>query len=385
MIEPYIDRRSERLPGSGSLSTLALLLAVAALCILGLLMLYSVGRSHDGGSGSHVIRQSVWMVIAWSALLITWRIPLEPLRRCAWGIGIVSLALLIVVLIPGIGVMVNGARRWIDLGPVHMQVSDFAKIGMIFVLAHYLAANQRNLKAFWCGYAVPCGMIGLVFILVLLQPDFGTALLCALVGAAMLFLAGARMAYLVPSAIAGVAFFATAVFHDPVRLRRILVFLDAEGNRTEGAYQLWQAMLAFGVGGWTGVGIGNGRQQLAFLPEAHTDFIFPIVGEELGLIFSALVVILFLVIFTIIVIRLRAAPNLFHFLLVFGAMLAVTLQALTNLGVATGLLPTKGLSLPFVSYGGSNLLATFILLGLILNCFRQWERGGLNRAKEVAA
>jgi len=189
----------------------------------------------------------------------------------------------------------------------------------------------------------------------------------------MLFLAGLRLKFLIPTAVISLTLFSVAVYHDPIRLKRITSFLDVEGNRTDSAYQLWQGILAFGAGGIEGVGLGEGRQQMSFLPEAHTDFIFAIVGEELGFIFTAGVVVLFMTLFFIGFLQLNRAPNLYQYLLVVGALLFITFQALINIGVVTGCLPTKGMSLPFISYGGSNLVLMFTLTGIILNGFRSWD------------
>lgn len=350
---------------------------------MGLLVLYSAGRGELSGASLYMKKQLVWLPLAVTGMLIVWRLNLEKLRKFAPWIALAGIVLLLAVLVPGIGKKVNGARRWIDLGPMNMQVSDLVKIIMVYVLAHYLAANQRYLTTFVRGFLLPCSMFGTVFILILLQPDYGTAVLCASVGASMLFLAGARMLYLVPTALLGGALFALAVYLDPVRLKRILSFLDIEANKADGAYQLWQGILAFGTGGITGVGLGNGRQQMAFLPEAHTDFIFPIIGEELGFVFTLLVVIAFVVITFTVIRNLARASNLFQFLLAVGALLLIVFQALINFGVVTGLLPTKGMSLPFISYGGSNLIAMFLCLGIIMNCFRVWNEAPLKRATEI--
>lgn len=366
-----------------SLPELSLLVLVLGLSMLGLIMLSSVGQMQPGREMVLATKQTLWLGIAIGGFVFTLKLNLEKIRELTPFIAAAALLLLILVLIPGIGNKVNGARRWINLGPINVQVSDFAKIAMVFVMAHYLAIQQRHIHEFWRGFILPGVIIGVVAAAILLQPDFGTALLCAAVGGIMLYMAGARLIYLIPTALLFLSLFALAVYRDPVRFARIMSFMDVEANRSEGAYQLWQGLLAFGVGGVNGVGIGQGRQQMAFLPEAHTDFIFPIIGEELGLIFTGLVVLAFLAIFIIVMMRLRHAPNLFQFLLVMGCGLLLTLQALINFGVATGLLPTKGMSLPFISYGGSNLLSMFLMLGLMLNCFSEWGQQQLKRAFSV--
>ncbi|KAF0095716.1 MAG: cell division protein FtsW [Puniceicoccaceae bacterium 5H] len=363
---------------------LVIVLLVACICWLGLLMLYSIGRGAQPGKELYYFtRQAIFMGIALGGMFVAWRLNLERLRALAWPIAAAGMLLLVIVLIPGIGKETNGARRWILLGPLTLQATDMAKVALLFTLSHFLANNQRHHGTFLRGFILPGIVVGIPVVLVFLEPDYGTAVLFAAVGGILLFLAGVRLYYLIPTALAGVGAFAYLVSNDPVRLARITSFLDLEANRSEGAYQLWQGIVGFGVGGIDGVGLGQGRQQLAFLPEAHTDFIFPIIGEEMGLIATSLVVAGFALFFVLVTSQLRRAPNLFQFLLVTGAMLFITLQALINFGVSTGLLPTKGMSLPMISYGGSNLLGNFILIGIILNCLHEWRRPLRDVAGEV--
>ena len=360
-----------------------LLLIVGGLCILGFMMLFSIGRAHHIEGTEFLRKQVLWTAIASVALWITTCLRLEKLRSASWIIGLASVGILALVLVPGVGLKINGARRWIDLGPMNMQVSDFAKLGFLFFFAHYLASQQRVLGSFFKGFLFPIGMIGLVCGLLFLQPDFGTAALFGVVGGILLFLAGCRLKFLIPSLFAAVALFSLLVLRDPIRLARITSFLDLEGTRQTGGYQLWQALLGFATGGPMGVGLGNSRQPLSFLPEAHTDFIFAVVGEELGLIFTALTVLAFMAFFVIVLLQLRKAPQMFDFLLASGALLFIVLQALINVGVVTGLLPTKGMSLPFVSYGGSNLVAMGVLVGLILNLISEWNKDLAMEAGEI--
>jgi cell division protein FtsW len=269
---------------------------------------------------------------------------------------------------------INGSRRWLGFGGVRLQVSEFAKLALVFSLAHYLAVNQSRLHDFWRGFVLPLAWIGLFTLLVLVEWDFGAALLLGTIGVLLLFLAGARLKFLLPSIGVALLGFGLLVLQNPVRLQRLLSFLDPEANRQGAGYQPWQALLAFAAGGVNGVGLGNGRQQNAFLPEAHTDYIFAIMGEEMGLIFTLLTVALFVTIFVAGLMHVRRAPNLFQFLLVTGCVLLITLQAIVNLGVVTSLLPSKGMSLPFISAGGSNLLLMGLLVGIIINTQRAWER-----------
>lgn len=358
-------------------------LIVFALTFLGLVILFSASQSMHDDPTVLLRKQVIWLVFACFAGAVAFLVNLEALRSYAFILGGVAILLLVLVLIPGVGVRVNGAQRWMDFGFMRLQVSEIGKLGLLFLLAHYLAAHRRDLDDVFRGYLVPCGMLAVFCGLIILEPDFGTAFLCGAVGGIMMFLAGTRMKFLIPTGILALSAFAVAVYHDPVRLQRITSFLDVEGNRGDSAYQLWQGILAFGAGGVQGVGLGAGRQQMSFLPEAHTDFIFAIVGEELGFIFTAGVVLLYMTLFFVAVLQLRRAPNLYQYLLVMGALLFITFQALINIGVVTGTLPTKGMSLPFISYGGSNLVLMFTLIGIILNGFRCWELPVLRRQREI--
>ncbi len=344
------------------------------LFVLGLPTLFSATASFDQGPLYHLIKQLVGVVIATIACIVVSRIDLEASRKFVWVVGIGAVAALVLTAIPGIGVSVNGSRRWLGIGPVRVQASEFAKLAMVFCVAHYLAINQSRVGEFRRGFVYPIAIVSVFGGLVVLQPDFGTAALIITVGLLLVFLAGARWSYILPAVGTAVALFAVLVINNPNRLHRFTAFLDVEGNKLGGTYQLYQSLAAFAVGGVDGAGIGQGRQQINFLPEAHTDFIFAVMGEELGLPFTLAVLITFVVIFLLGLLHLRRAPNLYQFLLVTGSILTVTLQAIVNLGVVTGLLPTKGMSLPFISAGLSNLLLMGMLMGVILNTARTWTK-----------
>ena len=354
-----------------------ILICAVALSVLGMTILFSSTASLRADPYFFLKRQVIWLGVAVAAGWLVSRLDLEYFRRYAWVLAGLSLAALLGVLIPHVGVTVNGARRWVELGFARIQPSEFGKIAMVFALAHYCGINQRHMPTFKRGFFIPCAGIGAFCLLIIAEPDFGTTALTGGVGFIMLFLAGARLLYMVPTILAGVGVFALAVWHDPVRFGRITSFLDVEGNRSDGAYQLWQAILAFASGGVEGTGLGNGRQQMAFLPEAHTDFIFAIVGEELGLWFTLAVVVAFAGLFAAGLAHARRAPNLFGYLLVVGSLLLLALQAIINLGVVTGSFPTKGMSMPFISYGGSNLVLMGLILGIIFNTRRTWSRPNL--------
>ena len=351
-----------------------IVLCTVALISLGLVVLFSASSPIKGGPYAYLYKQFIFLAVA---LAVGWGMAvadLEQLRKFAWMAAAAALVALALVLIPGIGIKVNGGRRWLGFGSVRLQISEFAKLALVFALAHYLALNQSRLHDFWRGFVLPSAGIGFFVLLVLVEPDFGAAFLLGTIGVILLFLAGARLKFLLPSIGVAVLGFVLLVMNNPVRLGRVLSFLDPEANRQGTGYQPWQALLAFAAGGVGGVGLGNGRQQNAFLPEAHTDYIFAIMGEEMGLVFTLLTVALFVTIFVAGLMHVRRAPNLFQFLLVTGCVLLITLQSIINLGVVTSLLPSKGMSLPFISAGGSNLLLMGLLVGIIINTQRAWER-----------
>ena len=351
-----------------------IVVCVAALVVLGLVVLFSASSPIKGGPYAYLYKQFIFLAVAIAAGWVVAMVDLEQLRKFAWVVGVLALVALLFVLIPGIGIKVNGARRWVGFGGVRLQVSEFAKLAMVFSLAHYLALNQSKLHDLLRGFIIPLGWIGLFSGLIILEPDFGAAFLIGTIGVVLLFLAGVRLKFVLPAIGSLLGLFALLILFNPLRLQRVLSFLDPEANRQGTGYQPWQAMLAFAAGGVDGVGLGNGRQQNAFLPEAHTDYIFAIMGEEMGLIFTLTVVILFSTIFVAGLLHVRRAPNLFQFLLVTGALLLICLQAIINLGVVTSLLPSKGMALPFISAGGSNLLLMGLLVGVIINSARTWER-----------
>ena len=356
----------------GSLVNPATIIIVCALGLtfLGLTILFSASAWFKKGPYFYLNKQLIGVVAAGVVCFVVSRLNLDYIRRYAWWIGGGCLLLLALVLI--VGINVNGSRRWLGYGALRLQVSEFAKLGLVFCLAHYLALNQTRIGEFKRGFLFPLGIVGAFAALTLLEPDFGVAALMVAVGLVLLFLAGARWRYIVPTILCVGGLFTVAVMNNPNRLRRMTEFLSEEKS-----YQLRQGLAAFAAGGIEGAGLGQGRQQLSYLPEAHTDYIFSVVGEELGIFFTMGVVVTFTVILIAGLVHLRRAPNLFHFLLVLGCVLLICMQAIINLGVVTAVFPTKGMSLPFISAGLSNLLLMGMLLGVILNTQRTWGRAAL--------
>ena len=368
-----------RFPASG----IIILIIVTILTLLGIIILFSASQAMHSNPTALLKKQILWLILSLGFGFIVFRLDLERIRPLIPVFTAAALLLLVLVLIPGIGVKVNGAQRWLDFGFIRLQVSEIGKIGLLFCLAHYLAINRRLLDTWKEGFVFPFALLGLFAGLIFFEPDYGTAFLCGLVGCVLFFVSGMKLLYLLPTAGSAFVLFCIAIVLNPERLSRITSFLDVESNRSDSGYQLWQGIIAFGMGGVEGVGLGSGQQQMSFLPEAHTDFIFSIIGEELGLFFSMGVVLLFLTLMILVLFQLKYAPNLYQYLLVLGSLLMIEFQALINIGVVTGCLPTKGMSLPFISYGGSNLVLMFVLIAMILNCLYHWSQVPLKEVREL--
>ena len=342
---------------------------VAALLALGLVMLYSSSVTQVGGH--YLMMQLIWCAFGFTLCVAATALDYQLLKKIAAPIFILALLLLLLVLVPHIGRKINGARRWFDFHGVRFQPSEFGKIALIIMLAWYGDRYQRQMTAWKRGVIFPGALIALMLGLVFVEPDRGTTILLAAVSGTMLLIAGVRLKCIVLPVLLGVAGLAVSLLHDPMRLRRIFGWWDLEQHKEGVGYQAYQAMIALGSGGWMGLGLGNGRQKLGFVPEDHTDFIFSIIGEELGLIATLLVVLAFVVIAICgIYIALRARDP-FGSLLAAGITFLISLQAAINIGVVTSALPNKGLPLPFISYGGSNLLAMLTCVGLLFSIARQ--------------
>jgi len=358
------------------LNKAAILLLVIMLILLtvGVVMLFSTSAvyARDRYGDQHYLlkRQLVWMLIGGVACVMAASVPYPKWRGVCAAFLVVSGVMLVLVLIPHVGLRVGGARRWLGLGPMRFQPSEFAKLALVVWLAHWLAKEKRRINRFGRGFAVPMAVTGCLLVLVLAEPDFGSTALLASVSFAMMFIAGVRLWFLAPTALAGAGGLLGLMLHNPERSRRLLAFLDLEKYKQGAGYQVWQAILAFGSGGFNGLGLGNSRQKMFYLPEAHTDFIFPIIGEELGLIGTLGILLAFaLLIACAVVIGLRAS-DLYGQYLGLGIALLIAMQALINIGVVTAWLPTKGLPLPFISFGGSNLVLNMAAVGILLSIFR---------------
>lgn len=360
--------------------------AALILLTLGIVMLYSASALAGGATDQNnpqyfFQRQLIWLVIALCGGYLATRINYRAWRRAAIPFALATFVLLVLTVIPGIGTEVKGSSRWLRLGPVNLQPSEFAKLSTIILMSWWMAKIQRRAREFVRGMLIPSFFLGAVLLLIFIEPDFGTTMLIALVGAAMMFVVGVRLSYLVIAAALGLTGFFAAVMHNAERWRRIIAFLNPEKYEATEAWQLLNAKYAFVLGGGLGVGLGQSVQKRAYLPEAHTDFIYAIMGEELGLALSLLVLVLFIVIF---VAGLRVsvcAPESFGKLLAFGITMMITVQACLNIGVVTGCLPTKGLPLPFISFGGSSLIVSVGMIGILINIAKHSVEPGLEDEK----
>ena len=355
-------------------AAITLLVIMLMLLTIGVVMLFSTSALYakDRYGDQHYLlkRQLAWMLVGGVGCVTAASVPYPKLRGVCTGVLIVAAVMLALVLIPHVGLKVGGARRWLGLGSMRFQPSELGKLALIVWLAHWLAKEKRRLNKFGRGFVVPMGVVGCVLALVLLEPDFGSTALLASVSFALMFIAGVRLRFLVPTIFTGAGGFVALMIHNPERSRRLMAFLDLEKYKQGAGYQVWQAILAFGSGGFNGLGLGNSRQKMFYLPEAHTDFIFPIVGEELGLVGTLGILLAFALLVACAVIIALRASDLFGQYLGMGIALLIAMQALINVGVVTAWLPTKGLPLPFISFGGSNLVLNMVAVGLLLNIFR---------------
>ncbi len=344
---------------------------VAALLALGLVMLYSSSMTQVGTH--YLVMQCLWCAFGFLLCVAATALDYQFLKKAAWPMFIVALVLLVMVLLPlphGITKKINGAHRWFILPGVRLQPSELGKIALIVMLAWYGDRFQRKMNTLKHGIIFPGMITALMLGVVFVEPDRGTTILLAAVSGAMLLIAGVRWKFIIPPVVLAVLALAVSILHDPMRMRRMMSWLDLEKSKEGVGYQAYQAMIALGSGGWFGLGLGNGRQKNGFVPEHHTDFIFSIIGEELGLVATLLIVLAFVVIAICGIYIALHARDTFGGLLAAGITFLISLQAAINIGVVTSALPNKGLPLPFISYGGSNLLAMLVCVGILFSVAR---------------
>jgi cell division protein FtsW len=356
---------------------------VAALLLIGLVMVASasigVSDREMGAPFYYFQRQLMFVGLGLVAATMAMAIPTTVWEKYSMVLLGAGLVLLIVVLIPGIGHEVNGSRRWVRLGFMNFQVSELARVLLLTYVASYAVRRADELRSDFKGFMRPVVVLGGAAVLLLLEPDFGAATVLLATGIAVLFLAGARITHLLVPIVVGVAGLAVLAVTSPYRLRRLVAFRDPWGDPFDSGFQLVQSLIAIGRGEWFGVGLGSSVQKLFYLPEAHTDFVFAVLAEEFG--FVGVVIVLSL--FALLVGRaLTISRNAAHAGLQFQSYVAASigiwlgLQAFVNIGVNTGLLPTKGLTLPLLSYGGSSMLVTLAWLGVLLRIHHETQQTG---------
>jgi len=355
-------------------SAYILFLAVLGMLVIGIVMLFSTSafaRTSHGDVYYFIKRQSLWLGIGLAGCAVATLVDYHFWRRtwCIWfALATVVLALCFV---PHLGMRINGSRRWVGMGPVAFQPSEVAKVAVVFFLAAWFARHEEWRDRPFSGFLFPLVVVGALLGLIVAEVDLGTTALIGATALVMMFVAGTHPALLGLLSLTGVGSIAFAVIKMPERMGRLTAFLDLKNSQQTDGLQQMQALIAWGSGGMEGLGLGNGRQKMLYLPYAHTDFIFPMIGEELGLRVSLLVIFLFVVMIVCGTMIALYAKDRFGLLLASGVVSLLALQAAVNIGVTTSLLPNKGLPLPFVSYGGSNLAACLFEIGLLLNVYRQ--------------
>jgi cell division protein FtsW len=348
-----------------------LLFTTILLVGLGIIMVYSssavLAQERFGDSYYFLKRTIVFTAFGSLLLLVAARTPYYKLRSLVYPILIGSLFLMGLVFIPGIGRTISGATRWISVGPVAFQPSEVAKIALVIFLAYSMEKKAPKIRSFGVGFAPHVAVMGVVACAILIQKDFGAAATIAAITWMMMFVAGVRLAHLMSLFLFALPLVWWLVGGSGYRRRRVLAFLNPWSDQYGSGFQMIQSYVAFNEGGWIGRGLGEGRQKLFYLPEAHTDFIFSVLGEELGLL-GVLVVISLFGFFCYRGLRIAFnAPDAFGRYLAVGCTLLISLEAVLNMGVVMGLLPTKGLPLPFISYGGSSLSASLLAVGILLS------------------
>jgi cell division protein FtsW len=342
-----------------------------ALLGLGIVMVYSASavsaNVNFNDSYYFLKRQFIWAALGLLAMIFTMNIDYHVWRKLAKPIIFITIVLLILVLIPGMGKVVNGARRWLGSGSVYIQPSEIAKLSMVLFTAYYLSNNQNKIQSFVKGVVPQLGMLAVIFGLILKEPDLGTALSIAGTVFVLLFIAGARTWHLTSLTAVGVVGIVVAILVEPYRLKRLIAFNDPWADPLDTGYHIIQSLYAIGSGGLFGVGLGRSREKFLYLPEPHTDFIFSILGEELGLIGTTTILVLFFLFawrgFKIAM----SAADVYGSILAAGITTMILMQALMNIAVVTASMPVTGIPLPFLSFGGSALIFTMAGVGILLN------------------
>ncbi|SFL73098.1 stage V sporulation protein E [Pelosinus propionicus] len=351
-----------------------LFFAVIALLSVGVVMVYSSSAvsAYVNFDDSYYFlkRQLIWVTLGITVMLVTLNVDYHVWRKFAKPTLLLTIVLLILVLVPGFGKVVNGARRWLGFGSLYLQPSEIAKLSMVLYSSASLARNQEKISSFIKGVVPQLLILLVIFGLILKEPDLGTALAIGGTVFILLFTAGARLSHLTSLGLVGVTGIIAAILLEPYRLKRLLAFNDPWADPLNTGYHIIQSLYALGSGGLFGVGLGRSREKFLYLPEPHTDFIFAILGEELGFIGTVTVILLFFLFawrgFKIAI----SAPDIYGSLLAAGLTTMIIMQALMNIAVVTASMPVTGIPLPFISFGGSALIFTLFGVGILLNVSR---------------
>ena len=348
-----------------------LLIVTLALVGVGIVMVYSTSAIMAGDRFQDpyyfLKKQALFAGIGFILMILTLFFPYRILKRLAYPILIVSVLLLVAVLIPGIGYRAGGAMRWLKVQSVSFQPSEFAKLGLVIFLAYFLTKKDEKIRSFSFGFLPTVLLSGLVVVLVAREPDLGAALFLSAMVFLLLFVSGARVIYMAGALLLTIPVVYYLLMNVGYRYKRLMSFIRPWDDPTGTSFQIIQSFLSFGSGGLFGLGLGEGRQKLFFLPAPHTDFIFSVIGEELGLVGAMVVVLLFFV-FAVRGIQIGLSlDDRFGTYLALGITLMISLQAVINMAVVLGLLPTKGLTLPFISYGGTSLITNLVGVGILLH------------------
>ena len=363
-----VEVTPRRAPDAILVATVVTLVAFGLVMIFSASSAYAVALHHD--AAYFLERQAAWLVVGALAAFGAYRIDYRRFRAAAPATLFVTLAALALVLVPHVGKVAGGASRWVGYGPVQFEPSEFAKLALVLYLASALATKGEKIRSLTNGVVPLCLVTGLMAILVVKQPDMGTASLLAFTALTMLFVAGARIEHLAAVAAVIAPPVLLLVRHDPYKWARITAFINPWKDPQDKGFHIVQSLLALGSGGWHGVGLGFSRQKFFWLPEAHTDFIGAIVGEELGYVGIAAIVSLF-VVFAYRSVRIAlAAQDRFGFFLALGCTSIIVIQAFVNLGVVSSSWPVTGVPLPFISFGGSSLVTSLVAVALVINVGR---------------
>lgn len=386
----YVDSMPSDLHGSiARFMDVQMFLAILMIAGIGLIMLTSttidIAYRLHADDFFYVKKQLVFMSLGLASIIVVSRVRLGIWERLGPLLLCLVIVLLFLVLVPGMGRTVNGSTRWLMVGPLGLQVSEFAKVAMIIYLSGYLVRHADNVETKLTAFLSPMTVLGLVILLLMLEPDFGSAMVFIVMMFGMMFLSGARILPLMSLIGACIALMVSLAITSPYRMQRIIAFMDPWADAQDSGYQLTQALIAVGNGGISGVGIGESVQKLFHLPEAHNDFIFAVLAEEMGLIGVAILLLsYFIFIWRCFDLGNKAQIQQMKFAqnIAYGCGIWFGLQTVISLCVNMGMLPTKGLSLPFISVGGSNLLASCIAIGLLVRVYMEVSTQGVNKARK---